>query len=139
MRFNPLPAIKRVALAFILWLHVAVCALMNEEGRKAWAMIMAWGCAVAMTGYAAAVLWLVRKSPMLSFWLGLTAMLIILVVITGIMVVLGVRRDVGGKVGDLMEFNLKDGNVEVSRDGTKVAVKNESGTTAVEVSPDKGG
>ena len=84
----------------VSWLHAATCALMTEEGRKAWALVIAWGCGIAMTGYAAAVLWFVRRSPMLAFWLGLSAMGIVLVVITGIMVLLGVRRDIHVKRGD---------------------------------------
>lgn len=93
--------------AFAAWIHAAFCALMTEEGRKAWALIMAWGCSVAMTAMAASSLWLVRKSAMLAFWLGLSAMLIILIVISGIMVILGVRRNMTGKFKDA-EIGITD-------------------------------
>lgn len=86
---------------FVGWIHAALCALMSEEGRKAWALLMAWGCSIAMTAMAASSLWLVRKSAMLAFWLGLSAMAIILIVITGIMVLLGVRREIHVKAKDV--------------------------------------
>lgn len=102
---NPFPAIKRGCLAFIMWLHMAVCALTTEDGRKGWAMLAALGCSVAMTAYAGAVLFLVRESPMLAFWLGLSALVIILIVITGLMVLLGVRRTTN--------VDLKEGKVQI--------------------------
>jgi hypothetical protein len=77
---------------FIAWVHAAVCALTTEDGRKGWAMLAALGCSVVMSAYAAAVLWIVKGSPMLAFWLGIAALGIILIVITGLMVLLGVRR-----------------------------------------------
>jgi hypothetical protein len=96
-----------VPRGFMAWVHTAFCALMTEEGRKAWALLMAWGCSVAMTAFTVAVLWFVRKSPMLTFWLGLCAMGIIFVVITGIMVLLGVRRSTHLKHGD-SDFSIDD-------------------------------
>lgn len=79
---------------FFAWVHVAVCALTTEDGRKGWAMLAGLGCAVAMTAYAASVLWLVRRNPLLAFWLGLSALGIILIVVSGLMVLLGIRRNV---------------------------------------------
>ena len=69
-------------------------------------MLAALGCAFVMTLIAVAVLWLVRKNPSLAFSLGLAAMGTIIIVITGLMWLLGVRRDT--------EINLKDGTVKTS-------------------------
>lgn len=79
------------------WIHKAFCALMDPEGRRAWAVMIAFGCGITMTGYASAVLWLVRGHAMLAFWLGLAAMFIILVVITAFTGLL-VKRNIGGTV-----------------------------------------
>lgn len=91
----------------IAWLHTAICALTTEGGRKGWAMLAALGCAVTMTAYAAAVLWIVKTKPMLAFWLGLAALGIILIVITGLMVLLGVRRNTAIKAKDV-ELTIAD-------------------------------
>jgi hypothetical protein len=91
----------------IRWLHTAICALTTDDGRKGWAMLAALGCAVTMTGYAIAVLWIVKRNPMLAFWLGLAALGIILIVITGLMVLLGVRRNTAVKGGDV-EVSIND-------------------------------
>jgi hypothetical protein len=85
---------------------LALCALTTEDGRKGWAMLAALGCSFVMTGIALWAMWLVRTSASLSFTLGLAAMVIIVVVITGLMWLLGVRRDT--------EINLKDGTVKTS-------------------------
>jgi hypothetical protein len=103
---NPFPSIKRGILAFIGWLRLALCALTTEDGRKGWAMLAALGCSFVMTGIAVWAMWLVQKNPSLAFSLGLAAMAIIIVVITGLMWLLGVRRDT--------EINLKDGTVKTS-------------------------
>lgn len=91
----------------IRWLHTAICALTTEDGRKGWAMLAALGCSVTMTIYAAAVLYLVKNSPMLAFWLGLSALGIILIVITGLMVLLGVKRNTTVKAKDV-EVSIND-------------------------------
>jgi len=77
---------------FLAWFRTALCALTTEDGRKGWAMLAALGCAFVMTVYAAAVLWIVKSNPMLAFWLGVASLAIILIVITGLMVLLGIRR-----------------------------------------------
>lgn len=99
MNLNPFPSIKRGVLAVI-------ASLVSEDGRKGWAMLAALGCSFIMTGYAGAVLWLVRNNPAYAFSLGLAAMGIIVIVITGLMWLLGVRRDT--------EINLKDGTVKTT-------------------------
>ena len=77
---------------FVAWVHAAICALTTEEGRKGWAMLAALGCCVVMTGEVGFVLWLVKKNPMLAFWIGLSAQGVNLIVVTGLMVLLGVKR-----------------------------------------------
>lgn len=106
MNLNPFPSVGRGCRIFIGWMHVALCALTTEDCRKGWAMLAALGCAFVMTLIAVAVLWIVRNNPSLAFTLGLAAMVIIVVVITGLMWLLGVRRDT--------EINLKDGTVKTS-------------------------
>lgn len=106
MNLNPFPSIKHGVLAVINWLHLATCALTTEEGRKGWAMLAALGCAFVMTAIAVYAMWLVRENPSLAFSLGVAAMVIITIVITGLMWLLGVRRDT--------EINLKDGTVKTS-------------------------
>lgn len=69
-------------------------------------MLAALGCAFVMTGIAVYVLWLIRGNPSLAFSMGLAAMGTIIIVITGLMWLLGVRRDT--------EINLKDGTVKTS-------------------------
>lgn len=106
MILNPFPSIGRGCQSFIGWVHSAVCALTTEDGRKGWAMLAALGCSFVMTVIAVWVLWIVRRHPSYAFTLGLAAMGIIVVVITGLMWLLGVRRDT--------EINLKDGTVKTS-------------------------
>ena len=89
---------KRGTLGFVGWIKAAFCALMDPEGRRAWAVIIAWGCGAVMTVYVEQALYLVRNNPMLVFWLGVAAMSIILVVISAITGLL-VKRDIGGTIG----------------------------------------
>jgi hypothetical protein len=77
---------------FVAWVHAALCALTTAEGRKGWAMLAALGCCAVMTAEVAAVLWLVRKNAMLAFWIGLSAQGVNFIVVTGLMVLLGVKR-----------------------------------------------
>jgi hypothetical protein len=93
---------------FTGWVHAAFCALLTEEGRKGWAVIIAFGCGVSMTAYAVAALWLVRGKPLLAFWLGLAAMFIILLVITAFTGLL-IKRSIGGSVSrEGGSFNIVD-------------------------------
>jgi hypothetical protein len=85
---------------FVGWAHTAICALTTEEGRKGWAMLAALGATLQSSAYAGAVLWLVRKNPMLAFWLGAGALLINVIVVTGLMVLLGIKRDVETTITD---------------------------------------
>lgn len=87
--------------AFFAWVHAAVCALAADEGRKGWAMLAALGCCVVETSITIAVLWLVRRNPMLAFWIGVSGQAITLIVVTGLMVLLGVKRDTSLKAKDV--------------------------------------
>jgi hypothetical protein len=101
--------------AFAGWVHAAFCALMDAEGRRAWAVVIAFGCGVSMTVYAGAALWLVRNNPMLAFWLGLGGLFIILVVITAFTGLL-VKRDIGGSVSrDGGSFNITQRDEEEAK------------------------
>jgi hypothetical protein len=82
----------RVVGGFVGWIHAAICALTTAEGRKGWAMLAALGCCVVMTAEVAVVLWLVRTNAMLAFWIGMSAQGVNFVVVTGLMVLLGVKR-----------------------------------------------
>jgi hypothetical protein len=114
MNLNPFPSIKRGCGTLIGWAHIAICALTTDEGRKGWAMLAALGCAFVMTGIALWAMWLVRANPSLAFSLGLAAMVIIVIVITGLMWLLGVRRDT--------EIDLATGKVKTSDAGIAQAV-----------------
>ena len=93
--------------SFFAWVHAAICALTTDDGRKGWAMLAALGCSVTMTVYAAAVLWIVKGKPMLAFWLGIAALAIILIVISGLMVLLGIRRNTSLQAKDI-SLNITD-------------------------------
>lgn len=119
---NPFPAIRDGARTFVGWLHVAICALTTDEGRKGWAMLAALGCSFVMTGIVLWAMWLVRRNPSLAFSLGLAAMVIIVIVITGLMWLLGVRRDT--------EIDLTAGKIKTSDAGVArqaVAAQSEAG------------
>jgi hypothetical protein len=70
-------------------------------------MLAALGCCVVMTLYASAALYLVRGNQWMAFWLGLSAMGTNLVVVTGLMVLLGVHRNLTAKRGDT-EVSIED-------------------------------
>jgi hypothetical protein len=92
----------------VSWIHAAFCALLTPEGRRGWAVIIAWGCGVVETAIGAAVLYLVRRNPMLAFWIGLSSQFIVLVVITAFTGLL-VKREIGGSVSkDGGSFTIND-------------------------------
>lgn len=79
--------------AFFHWLGTPFRLLLDPEGRKAWAIMMMAGCAVVMTAYVSAVLWLVRMYPRYAFDLGLIGFVMLGIVITGL-AALVVKRDI---------------------------------------------
>lgn len=82
---------------FIGWVHRAICALTTEEGRKGWAMLAALGCCFVMTGEVVFVLW-VDTNLWHRFLIGASAQVVNLIVVTGLMVLLGVKRRTGGEI-----------------------------------------
>lgn len=68
-------------------------ALLDPEGRRAWALLLMAGCSVTMTGYVVGVLWIVRMQPQYAFYLGVGAFLMIAIVTTGFAGLL-VRRSI---------------------------------------------
>jgi hypothetical protein len=89
-------------------MHTAICALTTPEGRKGWAMLIALGAAIQSSTFAGFALYLVRKNPMLAFWLGVIALAINVIVVTGLMVLLGVRRTIKLKGPHGEELGMDD-------------------------------
>lgn len=56
---------------------------LRSDRRRDWGLLFLAGGGVAMTAFAAASLYLVREQASLAFWLGLAAMGLIGVVLTG--------------------------------------------------------
>lgn len=81
-------------------------ALRDGEARKGAALVFLAGAGVAMTAYAGYALWLVRNDPRSALYLGLSAHLLIGIVITGYAGLL-VRRQVKvkGPLGMSIEAN----------------------------------
>lgn len=77
-------------------------SLLTPEGRRAYAFAAILGGSMMMTIFAWVVLYIVRDSKGLAFWMGMAAMAIIFTCITGL-IAMFVKR-----------------TVEVSRDGIKV-------------------
>lgn len=68
-------------------------ALLDPEGRRAWALMLMAGCSVSMTAYVVWVLWIVRDRPQYAFYLGVGGFLMIAIVTTGFAGLL-VRRSI---------------------------------------------
>lgn len=68
---------------FFHWLGSPFRALFDIEGRRAWAVMLMAGCAITMTAYAGAALWIVRTHPNYAFYLGAGALMLVAIVITG--------------------------------------------------------
>lgn len=92
---------------FFHWLGTPFRALVNPEGRRAWAVLIAFGCEVVMTAYATWALWLVKDRPSYVFWLGTQAMGLVLLMSTAFTGLL-VKRDIGGSA------NLRSGQVDIN-------------------------
>lgn len=68
-------------------------ALYDIEGRRAWAVLIQAGAGVAMTVFASFSLYLVRSDPQRAFFLGVGALLMLAIIITGFAALL-VKRDI---------------------------------------------
>jgi hypothetical protein len=78
-------------------------SLEKSDRRKDLALVIVTVGAIVMTVYASVVLWMVRAFPGLAFWMGLSAMLIVMLVLTGILGLL-VKRN----------FVISRGQIEIS-------------------------
>ncbi|HYI43717.1 MAG TPA: hypothetical protein VD768_08865 [Sphingomicrobium sp.] len=87
--------------------RAALATLLTAEGRRAWALVLLAGAGVAMTAYAAGVLYLIREHPRLAFYLGLSAHFLILVVVTGYAGLL-VKRSIVAQFGENRRLSFED-------------------------------
>ena len=88
----------------------AGAALADREGRRGAALLFMAAGGVAMTGYAAYALWLVRGRPDYAFYLGLAAMVLIAIVLTGFAGLLIKRTIKGTVLGN--SFEISDEHVQ---------------------------
>jgi hypothetical protein len=85
--------------AFFHALGAPFRALLDPEGRRAWALILLAGGGFMMTAYAIAALYFVRKNPAYVFTLGLAAHVSIVLVLTGFAGLL-IKRTIKVAAGD---------------------------------------
>ena len=88
----------------------AGAALADPEGRRGAALLFMAAGGVAMTGYATYALWLVRGRPDYAFYLGLSAMVLIAIVLTGFAGLLIKRTIKGSVLGN--SFEISDEQVQ---------------------------
>lgn len=88
----------------------AGAALADPEGRRGAALLFMAAGGVAMTGYGAYALWLVRGRPDYAFYLGLSAMGLIAIVLTGFAGLLIKRTIRGSVLGN--SFEISDEHVQ---------------------------
>lgn len=75
-----------------------------SDRRRTWGLVLLAGGGMAMTGYAAWALWLVRENATYAFYLGLSAMALIGIVLTGFAGLLVKRTIRGEVVGNSIEI-----------------------------------
>jgi hypothetical protein len=80
-------------------------ALMDPEGRRAWALVFLAGGGIALTTYAAFALYLVRAVPNFAFYLGLAGMVSTDIVLTGLAALLVKRTIKGSVLGNSFEIS----------------------------------
>lgn len=56
---------------------------LRSDRRRDWGLLFLAGGGMAMTAFATWSLWLVRETPSFAFWLGMTAMGMVGIVLTG--------------------------------------------------------
>jgi len=79
--------------------------LLDPEGRRAWALMLMAGGGLAMTVFAGFSLYLVRSVPAYAFYLGLAALFLIGIVITGYAGLLIKRTIKGSVLGSSFEIS----------------------------------
>jgi hypothetical protein len=80
--------------------------LMDPEGRRAWALMLMAGGGLSMTIFAGFVLYIVKERPDYAFRLGVGALILIGIVITGYAGLLIKRTIEGGALG--VHFRISD-------------------------------
>lgn len=85
----------------VAWMRM----LRDPEGRRGLALLFLAGGGLAMTGYAGTALWLVRAQPERVFWLGLVALALIAIVLTGFAGLLIKRTIRGSFAGSSFEIS----------------------------------
>jgi len=103
-------------------------ALADPEGRRGAALLFMAAGGVAMTGYGVYALWLVRGRPDYAFYLGLSAMVLVAIVLTGFAGLLIKRTIKGSVLGN--SFEISDEQVQQI-----AAVASVAAATAVAQSP----
>ncbi|QNQ09236.1 hypothetical protein [Sphingomonas alpina] len=83
----------------------AVAALRDAEARKGAALVLMATGGMAMTAYAGFALWIVRGEAKFAFYLGETALAIVLIVLTGFAGLLVRRRLAGEFFGNKFEIS----------------------------------
>lgn len=78
-----------------------------SDKRRTWGLILLAGGGMAMTAYASAVLWLVKENADYAFYLGLCAMGLIGVVLTGFAGLLMKRTIRANILGNEVEISDK--------------------------------
>ena len=106
----------------------AGAALADPEGRRGAALLFMAAGGVAMTGYGVYALWLVRGRPDYAFYLGLSAMVLVAIVLTGFAGLLIKRTIKGSVLGN--SFEISDEQVQQI-----AAVASVAAATAVAQSP----
>lgn len=92
------------------WAWRAVAALRDPEGRRGAALLFLAGGGLSMTGYAGYALWLVRERPDYAFRLGIGALILIAIVLTGFAGLLIKRTIKGSVLGS--SFEISDQQVQ---------------------------
>lgn len=120
--------------AFFHALGAPFRALMDPEGRRAWALLLMAGCSVTMTVYVAWVLWLIKSHANYAFYLGVAGFIMIAIVTTGFAGLL-VKRIVDL---DALGIKFKVSDAEIQAIAEKVAAAVPSPTVIVQPPPSTG-
>lgn len=103
--------------------------LFNSDGRRAGAFLALLGAAMVFTVYAAVVLFIVRGSTGLAFWLGIAAHMQIAIITTGF-IALFVKRTLSvSKDG----ITVNDASTEIATHTTTTVTPNNGQDTSVVV------
>ena len=108
-------------------------ALLTQDGRRAWALMLMAAGGVAMTAFAGFSLWSVRADPPRAFWLGLTALALVGIVLTGFAALL-VKRTIRGSIMG-SSFEISD-EVQAVANAAAVAAVAAAGAPAPAPAPE---